>query len=78
MVTMNFSEIARMLNKVYEETKHMPVAIKVNEKWLEKMMQQSFILRQEGYDPLSSLTGLPVQYDNSINTYEFVYRKDEE
>ena len=74
---MNFTEITKMMNKVYEETKHLPVAIKINEKWLEKMMQQSFVLRQEGVNPLSSLTGLPVKIDNSINTYEFVYRNDE-
>jgi hypothetical protein len=75
---MNFTEIAKVLNEVYEETKHLPVAIKVNEYWLERMMQQSFILRQEGVNPLTNLTGLTVQIDNSINTYEFVYRKDEE
>jgi hypothetical protein len=75
---MNFTEIAKMLNEVYEETKRLPVAIKINEYWLERMMQQSFILRQEGVNPLTNLTGLPVQIDNSINTYEFVYRKDEE
>jgi hypothetical protein len=41
------------------------------------MMQQSFILRQEGVNPLTNLTGLTVQIDNSINTYEFVYRDEE-
>jgi hypothetical protein len=74
---MNFTEIAKVLNEVYEETKHLPVAIKVNEYWLERMMQQSFILRQEGVNPLTNLTGLTVQIDNSINTYEFVYRDEE-
>lgn len=71
---MNFTEISKAMNEAYEKTKVLPIAIKVNEYWLEKQMQSSFILKKEGENPLHGLTGLPVQIDNTINTFEFVYK----
>lgn len=72
---MNFTEITKVINEACEKTKGLPVAIKVNEQWLEKQIQSSFILRKEGENPLYSLTGLPVQIDNTIKNFEFVYDK---
>jgi hypothetical protein len=73
---MNFTEFSKVINEAYEKTEGLPVAIKVNEQWLEKQMQSSFILRKEGENPLYSLTGLPVRIDNSIKNFEFVYNEE--
>lgn len=72
---MNFTEFSKVINEAYEKTKGLPIAIKVNEQWLEKQLQSSFILRGEDENPLHSLTGLPVRIDNTIENFEFVYNK---
>ena len=74
---MNFTEIAKMMNEVYTKFGKMPIAVKVNSLWFEKQLQQSFTLRKTNENPITSLTGLPVHTDDSINTFEFVYRNDE-
>jgi hypothetical protein len=78
---MNFTQIVQQMNDVHEKTKQLPIAIKVNEQWLEKQMQQNFILRDKGEKAnsgyLGNFTGLPVQIDNEISTFEFVYREEE-
>jgi hypothetical protein len=75
---MDFTQIVKQMNEIHEKTKQLPVAVKVNEQWLETMMQQNFILRKQGENPLGSFTGLPVHYDNTISTFEFVYRETED
>jgi hypothetical protein len=74
---MNFTEIARMMNDVYTKTGNLPIAIKVNSHWFEKQLQQTFILKKSNENPLETFTGLPVREDDSVDTYEFVYRDEE-
>jgi hypothetical protein len=73
---LNFSQIAKEMNEVYTKVGKMPIGIKVNPYWFEKQLQQTFILRKSNENPLETFTGLPVHEDNSIDTYEFVYRDD--
>jgi hypothetical protein len=72
---MNFTEITKLMHEMYTKTKQLPVAIKVNEQWYERQMQQQFILRKPNENPLETFTGLKVQFDNTIDTFEFVYEK---
>lgn len=70
---MNFSEIAKVMSDLYIEKGKMPIGIKVNKEWMERQLQQTFTLRKGNENSLTSFTGLPIQEDDSISTYEFVY-----
>ena len=72
---MNFTEITKMMNEQFTKTGKKPVEIKVNPEWFEKQLQQSFTLRKANENPLTSLTGLPVHEDDTIDTFKFVYRE---
>lgn len=72
---MDFTEIAKLMNEMYAKTGKKPTSIKVNSCWMEKQLQQSFVLRKPGENPLNTFTGLPVHEDDSIKTFEFVYDK---
>jgi Fe-S cluster assembly iron-binding protein IscA len=70
---MNFTEIASKMNKIYAQTKKLPVAVKVNSNWYNQHLQSSFILRNPNENPLEKMTGVPVHMDDSVATFEFVY-----
>lgn len=68
---MNFTQIVKAMS----ESQQKPVAIKVNSEWYERQLQQQFILRKPNENPLETFTGLKVQFENSIDTFEIVYGK---
>jgi hypothetical protein len=45
--------------------------VKVNKEWYEKKAQSTFVLRNKDDH---TLVGIPVEFDESIETFEFVYK----
>jgi hypothetical protein len=69
-----FLKAAKIMNDHYAKTLHIPIRVKVNEDWFNKQIENDVI--QMSTDKPNSFTGLPVDIDKTIETYEFVY-KDE-
>lgn len=70
-----FTEIVHELNRLHTQFSVKPTGIKVNPSWMEKQIQQQFVLRTDK-NPLSEFTGLPVIEDESVETFEFVFKKE--
>jgi hypothetical protein len=66
---MNFTQIVKEMNKSPQK----PVGIKVNKDWYEKQLQQNFVLRKPSENPIETFTNLPVQFDETISTFQLVY-----
>ena len=60
------------LNKVYELSRTVPIRIKVNETWFQKQLDEDLI-KQTKAKSISCLYGIPVEIDNNIKSFEFVY-----
>lgn len=71
-----FTEIVHELNRLHTQFSTMPTAIKVNPTWMEKQLQQQFVLRGNE-NPLTTFTGLPVIEDENVETFEFVFKKEQ-
>lgn len=72
---MNFPEIAKMMNQMYSKTQKLPKSIKVNSHWYELQLQSSFILKNPNENAIEKMTGVKVEFDDNIKTFEFVYDK---
>ena len=69
-----FTVIMSLLNDQYSIHKKLPSKIKVNEEWFRL---QKFSTWELNRDENATLAGIPVEVDNSINTFEFVYKKED-
>jgi hypothetical protein len=65
-------KILSNLNKVYELSQTVPIRIKVNEEWLQKQLEEGLI-KQTKAKSIGYLYGIPVEVDNNIESFEFVY-----
>jgi hypothetical protein len=46
--------------------------VKVSKEWYEKQLQSTFVLRNKDEQ---ILVGIPVEFDDSINTFKFEYEE---
>lgn len=72
-MTEEFKEMMVQVNRCYEIAKSRPIGIRVNEEWLDKQIKSNVILEEES-DRASSFVGFPVYIDNTIESYEFIWR----
>jgi hypothetical protein len=71
------TDVIKGINTIYEETKTRPIRVKVNESWLNEQIENKLILVNDNTSTISMLYGLPVEKDNNIKTFEFVYSEEE-
>lgn len=72
MKTQELIDIVRSLRKI-EYNK--PIRVKVNESWLNKQLSDVIMIDDPKTKGISSFYGLPLEIDNSIQTFEFVYKE---
>jgi hypothetical protein len=68
-------EAAKVMNDNYEKTLHMPIRIKVNKQWWNKQLENGVITVSES-NRVSNFIGMPVEVDDTIETFKWVYRDE--
>lgn len=72
------NELIKLSNELYQKYKSMPVKIKMNEKWFNEQIKNQNIIFNDNKNTKSNgfigtFTGIPVEIDNTISSYELVY-----
>lgn len=74
-----FIKAMEVMKKYYAKTSHLPTGIKVNEVWFKKQIENNFITFDNKERTLTGqvgrFNGLPVEIDDSIDTYELIYKQ---
>ena len=68
----NFLNIMNDIRELKRVTDTRPKMIKVNQKWLNSMLDEGFIERSIETARADSFYGIPLKVDNTIPTYELV------
>lgn len=72
MKTQELIDIVRSLREI-EYNK--PIRVKVNELWLNEQLGDVIMIEDQKTKGINSFYGLPLEIDNRIQTFEFVYKE---
>jgi hypothetical protein len=70
---MDFAQLKKVIEQVEEVSKNIPKKVKVNELWLSSQIINGRITKSEYNSIAMGFTGIPVEIDNSIDNFEFIY-----
>lgn len=68
---MKLNKFFQLFNEECAKTGKQP-KVKVSKEWYEKQLQSTFVLRNNNENE-HALIGVPVEFDDSVETFEFVY-----
>ncbi|AUO14813.1 hypothetical protein [Priestia megaterium] len=66
------TDIVRNLRKIHSNK---PIRVKVNESWLNEQLGDVIMIEDPKIKGINSFYGLPLEIDNRIQMFEFVYKK---
>ena len=76
-----FKSSMRKIKAFQEQMVKHPVGIKANQEWFDKQVLDGAIVIDNSFAGTNKqtvlFTGLPFRIDNTIDTYEFVYREED-
>ncbi|MGG0308316.1 hypothetical protein ABEY43_07120 [Priestia megaterium] len=77
----DFKESMKKLKAFQEQMAKRPIGIKANQEWFDKQVKDEVIIVDGDFKgmnkQLALFTGLPFRIDNTVDSYEFVYREEE-
>ena len=65
-----FTDLVQLLNQQFAVHKKLPSKVKVNEEWFRLQQFSTWTLHND-----STIAGIPVEVDDTIETFQFVYEK---
>jgi hypothetical protein len=69
---MELKSFFQLFNEECAKTGKQP-RVKVSKEWYEKQLQSTFVLRNNN-ESVPNLIGIPVEFDDNVDTFEFVYK----
>lgn len=72
---MNKQELMDIVRNLRGIHSNKPIRVKVNESWLNKQLSDVIMIDDPKTKGISSFYGLPLEIDNGIQTFEFVYKE---
>jgi hypothetical protein len=77
----DFKKSMRIIESFQEQMAKHPIGIKANQKWFDKRVLDGAITIDNSFAGTNKqtilFTGLPFRIDNTVNSYEFVYREED-
>lgn len=68
----DFGSLQKALNEVRSKTRYSPIRVKLNENWVKK----NFVpVGASNYTEAKTIFGLPFEFDDTVENYEFVYEE---
>ncbi|MEK4754777.1 hypothetical protein MKX72_19950 [Priestia sp. FSL R5-0597] len=72
---MNKQELTDIVKNLRQIQSNKPIRVKVNESWLNEQLSDVIMIDDPKTKGTSSFYGLPLEIDNGIQTFEFVYKE---
>ena len=66
-----FTDLVQLLNQQFAVHKKLPSKVKVNEEWFRLQQFSTWTLHKD-----STIAGIPVEIDNSVEKFSFEYKED--
>ncbi|WP_310877032.1 hypothetical protein [Priestia megaterium] len=81
IISDDFKESMKAIEAFQEQLAKNPIGIKANQEWFDKQVKDDVIIIDNGFvgtnKQTALFTGLPFTIDNTVDTYEFIYREEE-